>query len=429
MANKFKDFLKIREKPQSSTRVNKPLVMIIGVVLFLAIAFAITAAFTQSNKVKKQQDVTTNQLSPTIDPQIASLPANYQDVAGIKKYLEMEKPVIPDSVKEELDQLKKSQEDLQKMLADLKNTKPEHKNSTYTPLPEKQISSAEIQQARNSGLFFPGATPLPLTDKDKDNTQANQNNKDSQANRYPDYSSSNASSYDKQNMQGQKLKFLNSDNTDEDVYNPHTLQSPASKYEVMAGTYVTAALSSALNTSIPGEVIAKITDDVYDSVDGQYLLIPKGSVLIGESDSQVAYGQERILLAFSRIILPITGESIVINKTGGADLQGASGLAADVNNHWGSVLGAAFISTVLSIGAGYVAGNNNNNNGQYPSAGQNAGNSAATNISQVGQQLTDKAINVQPELTLPAGYQFTLKISKDLILKPYTANSENPVPI
>ena len=71
-----------------------------------------------------------------------------------------------------------------------------------------------------------------------------------------------------------------------------------------AGTVIPAALITAINSDLPGEVIAQVTEPVYDYATGRTVLIPQGSRLIGQYDSQVAYGQERALIAWNRVIMP-----------------------------------------------------------------------------------------------------------------------------
>ncbi|MBX9746632.1 MAG: hypothetical protein K2X34_07005, partial [Hyphomonadaceae bacterium] len=74
------------------------------------------------------------------------------------------------------------------------------------------------------------------------------------------------------------------------------LTPPRSRYEIQAGHVIPAALVTALNSDLPGRVIAQVTSPVYDSVTGDHLLIPQGARLIGSYDSVVAFGQSRALL-------------------------------------------------------------------------------------------------------------------------------------
>src|SRR3546814_15730091 len=82
---------------------------------------------------------------------------------------------------------------------------------------------------------------------------------------------------------------------------------------------------------------------------GRILLIPQGSRLIGEYDSDVAAGQNRVLLAWDRLILP-GGQSILLDRLPGADAAGMAGLEDPTNYHWGNMLKAALISTLHGAG-------------------------------------------------------------------------------
>src|SRR6185437_1658731 len=94
-----------------------------------------------------------------------------------------------------------------------------------------------------------------------------------------------------QNLQDHKLAFVNG-RIDTAIYSPQRLETPRSPYELMAGTILSAALVTGLNSDLPGQVIAQVTEDVYDSPTGRTLLVPQGSKLLGKYDSSVAYGQQ-----------------------------------------------------------------------------------------------------------------------------------------
>ena len=117
----------------------------------------------------------------------------------------------------------------------------------------------------------------------------------------------------------------------------------------MAGTIIAASLVTGLNSDLPGFVIAQVTEHVYDTVSGRYLLIPQGSRLIGKYDSVVAYGQERALVVWQRIILP-DGSSIVIDNLPATDTAGYAGLADDVDLHTWKLLKGVALATVLGVG-------------------------------------------------------------------------------
>ena len=85
-----------------------------------------------------------------------------------------------------------------------------------------------------------------------------------------------------QNQQARKEAFISEE--DSDIYNSHGLVSPRSPYQVMAGNLIPAALVTGLNSDLPGQVIGQVTENVFDTVTGNHLLIPQGSRLMGRYD-------------------------------------------------------------------------------------------------------------------------------------------------
>ena len=216
------------------------------------------------------------------------------------------------------------------------------------------------------------------------------------------------------NGQVAKRQFAASARTDDYLTNP--LQPALSPWEVKAGSIISAALVTAINSDLPGQVIAQVTEPVYDHRTGRTVLIPQGSRLIGQYDSQIAYGQNRALIAWNRIIMP-DGRSINIGSMAGADLSGAAGLQDKTDGHFGQLARGVILSTLFSVGAAAAqdAGNR--------SSGALVINSAASGVSnsaqQVGQQITGRDLNRQPTLRVRAGWPVRVLVSKDMILAPY----------
>ena len=214
------------------------------------------------------------------------------------------------------------------------------------------------------------------------------------------------------NGQADKQAFLERDA--DGIYNSHGLVSPRSPYQVMAGNIIPASLVTGLNSDLPGQVIGQVTENVYDTVTGQHLLIPQGSRLMGRYDSVIAFGQSRALVVWTRLILP-NGDSIQLDNLPGSDSQGFAGLKDKVDRHtWQFIKGAA-LSSLLSVGSELASDDTD----RLTRALQNAGQDTA-NI--VGQRIIDRNLNVQPTLRVRQGWRFNVIVSRDLILKPYGAN-------
>ena len=193
------------------------------------------------------------------------------------------------------------------------------------------------------------------------------------------------------------------------------LQAPASPYQVMAGTIIPAALITGINSDLPGQVIASVTETIYDSATGRYLLIPQGTRLIGRYDSQVSFGQRRVLLVWTRLILPDTS-SIALDRLPGIDAAGYAGLEDGVNWHWDRILAGAALSTLIGIGAELVAPERGGSDGQIVIATRQG---VQDTVNEVGKEVTKKNLDVQPTLTIRPGFQLRVMVSKDLVLRPY----------
>jgi type IV secretory pathway VirB10-like protein len=217
-----------------------------------------------------------------------------------------------------------------------------------------------------------------------------------------------------QNRQDQKQAFV-ANGGDTATRNPASLQPPASPYQVMAGTIIPAALVTGINSDLPGQVIANVTEAVYDTATGRFLLIPQGSRLIGRYDSQVSFGQRRVLLVWTRLILPDTS-SISLDRLPDIDPAGYAGLEDGVDWHWDRILAGAALSTLLGVGAELAAPDRGGSDAKVVIATRQ---SAQDTVNQVGQEITKRNVSIQPTLTIRPGFPMRVMVNKDLILRPY----------
>ena len=213
--------------------------------------------------------------------------------------------------------------------------------------------------------------------------------------------------------QTRKLSFLKQGSTRE-IYNPHQLEQPASPYQLLAGSIIPASLLSGLNSDLPGFVIAQVTEHVFDSVTGRHLLIPQGSRLIGRYDSVVAFGQERALVIWQRIIRP-DGASIVIDNLPATDASGYAGLADQLDLHSWKLLKGVALATVLGVGSSLAFGAGSGDDDIIRALRESTG--QTTN--RAGQALVERNLNVQPTITVRPGWPLRVIVHKDLILSPY----------
>ncbi len=193
--------------------------------------------------------------------------------------------------------------------------------------------------------------------------------------------------------------------------NPYRLTAAPSPYLLSAGSVIAASLITGLRSDLPGIVTAQITENVYDSPTGKILLMPQGARLIGRYDSVVAFGQKRALVVWQRIIQP-DGSSIRLDNMPATDPAGYAGLQDKIDFHTWQLLKGVAISTVLGIGSDLAFSGNGGLIEAIRQSGQQ-------NVSRAGDELTAKALDIQPTLTIRPGASVRLIVDRDLILAPW----------
>jgi len=193
------------------------------------------------------------------------------------------------------------------------------------------------------------------------------------------------------------------------------LTAMSSPYTLLAGSVIPAALITGLNSDLPGQAIAQVTADVHDTVTGRIRLIPAGARLIGAYDAQVTFGQRRIHVTWTRLVLP-DGASIALTRQTASDPQGFAGLTDQVDSHWGAIARAAGLSTLLGVGAELGA----DDEGDIARALRRG---MQDTINQAGQQIVRRQLDVRPTLTVRPGHPVRLILSEDLVLDPVAKES------
>jgi len=216
-----------------------------------------------------------------------------------------------------------------------------------------------------------------------------------------------------QNRQDQKEAFQQPGSTE--TRNSGNLQLPSSPYQIMAGTVIAGALVTGIKSDLPGDVIATVTEPVYDTATGRHLLLPQGSRILGRYNSQVSYGQTRVQVVWNRVILPDTS-SLTLDNLVGTDPAGYAGLEDGVDWHWDRIFAGAILTTLLGVGAELAAPENRQEGDRIIIAGRD---SAQESINQVGQEMTRRNLNIQPTLTSRPGLPVRIIVNRDLVLRPY----------
>lgn len=186
-----------------------------------------------------------------------------------------------------------------------------------------------------------------------------------------------------------------------------TEQPPAGNV-LMAGSIIPAALITGIRSDQPGLVTAQVTENVFDGM-GRRVLVPQGARLIGEYESDIGVGQRRVLLAWNRLILP-DGRSIVLERQPAADPAGFAGLEDNVDYHWGGVLRAALVSTLLGIGSEAGSGGDSELVRALRRGSQDS-------IGRTGEQIVSRELGIRPTLTIRPGSPVRVLVTRDIVLE------------
>ena len=252
--------------------------------------------------------------------------------------------------------------------------------------PQAPRGPSELERARRSGLFFDDNARVPS------NAAANRQMADSSDGpptiaRRPDYA---------------------------DVYGDRAILAPVWPYELKAGTVIPAALLTAVDSEREGRVMAVVTENVFDTVSGNYLLIPQGARLLGRYNGDQTYGERRAFLVWERIIFA-DGRSLTLNKEPGVDSSGAGGVTGRVDRRLGQLALAALASGVIT-----TLGEAARRDGEDKSSSLlgDAGDAASIEAARVGGRLIDRELEVKPTIRIAQGSRVQVLLTRDLILEP-----------
>jgi type IV secretory pathway VirB10-like protein len=252
--------------------------------------------------------------------------------------------------------------------------------------PQSMNGSIELDLARKSGLFFTepfsraaistAPTPMPPARADQPSIS-----------RKSDY---------------------------QEVYGDRAILTPVSPYELKAGTVIPAALLTAIDTHREGRVVALVTENVFDTVSGQYLLIPQGARLLGRFDGDQTYGERRAFVVWERIIFA-DGHSLTLNKEPGVDSAGAGGVTGRVDRRLGQLVVASLFSGAITTLGEAARRDGDNKSGSFMG---DAGDAASIEAARVGGRLIDRELEVKPTIRIAQGSRVQVLLTRDLILEP-----------
>ncbi|MER9615544.1 TrbI/VirB10 family protein [Mesorhizobium sp. M0207] len=373
--------MRLRAEPPRVTRLSRKALAGLGLAASLTVGGALIYALQNRQQGQGQELYSTDNRS-TPDG-LAGLPKDY---AGVPKL----GPPLPG--------------DLGRPILAAQNGGPAPSTGPVGPDEEEQRREQELEAARTARLFASTQTrPAGEATVAQPMTGAPPQTDLSNLGLAPQPATPSA--------QDRQRAFLNQP-PDQGTVSPDRVTAPVSKNVLQAGAVIAAALITGIRSDLPGQITAQVTENVYDSPTGHILLVPQGTRLIGQYDNGVGFGQRRVLLVWTRLIFP-DGRSIVLEREPGADAEGYAGVEDGVDYHWGELFKAAALSTVLSIGA--QAGSS----GQESDIMRALRQGASDSISQTGQQIVQRQLNIAPTLTIRPGFPVRVIVTRDLVLEPY----------
>ena len=217
--------------------------------------------------------------------------------------------------------------------------------------------------------------------------------------------------------QERKAGFLAKSSKENVEYHPHLAVPARSKNEIKTGSFIPMVLEQSINSDLPGQITARVTEDVYDSITGCRMLIPAMSKVVGRYDSKIALGQGRMLIAWNSLVFR-DGAELNLGGLQGYDTSGQAGLESDVDNHYWRLFGLTFGLSMITSGVQLSipqpnAGQNGSSPAQSPAQIVAAG--LAQQYGNLGSQIIGRYMSVQPTLRNFAGERFVVMVPRTII--------------
>ena len=194
-------------------------------------------------------------------------------------------------------------------------------------------------------------------------------------------------------------------------------QKPQTPYALKTGSVIPATMISGINSDLPGQILAQVSEDIYDTATGRHLLIPQGSKVVGTYDNEVAFAQNRALVVWTKLIFPDASQ---VNLEGmpGADPSGYAGFRDKVNRHVGRRIGAALMMTVFNLAYEATRRQSEGPVGFQPESAVTA--AVGQSIAELGKQMVEREMDVPNTLEIRPGYRFNVMVNKDIAFQsPY----------
>lgn len=219
--------------------------------------------------------------------------------------------------------------------------------------------------------------------------------------------------------QDSKLDFLKGLENEGTMYHPNTPMPALSPNEIKIGSFIPMHLEQSINSDLPGQITARVTEDIYDSISGCRLLVPAMSKVIGRYDSKIAIGQGRNLVAWNSMVFP-DGAELNLGAMQGYDSSGQAGLESDVDNHYVRLFGITFGMSMIASGVTMSVPQPNpgtSGSSEPPTPAQTVAANLAQQYGTLGAQILGKYMAVQPTLRNVAGERFVVMVPRTIVFR------------
>jgi type IV secretion system protein VirB10 len=185
-------------------------------------------------------------------------------------------------------------------------------------------------------------------------------------------------------------------------------------HPLLEGTVIDTVLTNRLDGSVAAPVNCLVTSPVF-SHDGQFVIIPAGARVLGETKPVQSFGETRLAVAFNRLVMP-DGSTYRLDQFMALNDIGQAGLTDQVNQHYRSTFGASSAVGLITGLTQFLGtkGMNSASGGTVVIAG-----SAGDATAQATAQTFNRLLNRVPTVTIREGHRVKVYLTSDLHLPAY----------
>lgn len=388
------DLLNAESTEKENRKVNKASFLdrgrILAVIFFLLIAFILVSQFLTSSSSDSEDIDLLNKRGKVYIPDAIT---NWKPIKQIK-----------DSFASKEEPGKEYTDDIDEILAKIPYSDEARQENTSPVTPTSSgKSGVRIETHRNEQQKT--VQRMAITDNELGSSSLNRiNNRDMNSQSYGQYASQRMNNLVKTASPGAGLSGNSyADQSNKQAFGNTNMGAVEyqwnSEYTLDYGTVIDAALITGINTDLPGMVIARVTNNVYSSRNGKHLLIPVGTRIFATYNSSISYGQNRIQIAWNKLIRP-DGLEVDLGNFIGVDKKGYAGYRGLVNNHPFELLKAFGLIAAFSLVTTKVDNISETQNNLYA---QNVTADVYAETAKLGSKIVNRALDIQPTITISQG--------------------------